>query len=73
MPATELRARALVHAADGDFLFVEGVMGLFDGAANGQGSTASLAHALRLPIILVLDVKGQAQNGGGNCQGYLRI
>ncbi len=69
MPATELQARALAHAADGDFLFVEGVMGLFDGAANGQGSTASLAHALRLPVILVLDVKGQAQTAAAIAKG----
>nr|WP_321457537.1 cobyrinate a,c-diamide synthase [uncultured Cohaesibacter sp.] len=69
MSAPDLRARARQQSALGNLLFVEGVMGLFDGAANGQGSTATLAHALGLPVILVLDVKGQAQTAAAIAKG----
>lgn len=39
---------------------VEGVMGLFDGAANGTASSHQLASWLGLPVILILDIKGCA-------------
>ena len=69
MTREDLQARALRQSSLGDLLFVEGVMGLFDGAAKGQGSTAALAHALGLPVILVLDVKGQAQTAAAIAKG----
>ncbi len=47
-----------------DLAIVEGVMGLFDGAAgegsSGNGSTADLGACLDWPVVLVLDVAGQA-------------
>ena len=69
MATKDLTARAAAQAQTADLLFVEGVMGLFDGAANGQGSTATLAQALGLPVILVLDVKGQAQTAAAIAKG----
>nr|WP_321525910.1 cobyrinate a,c-diamide synthase [uncultured Cohaesibacter sp.] len=69
MTTEDLPARAATQAQMADLLFVEGVMGLFDGAANGQGSTATLAQALGLPVILVLDVKGQAQTAAAIAKG----
>ena len=69
MSREDLQARTLRQGGLGDLLFVEGVMGLFDGAAKGQGSTAALAHAIGLPVILVLDVKGQAQTAGAIAKG----
>lgn len=47
-----LSARAV---EGGRTLVVEAMMGLFDGALDGSGSSADLARKLSLPIILVVD------------------
>jgi cobyrinic acid a,c-diamide synthase len=53
------------QAAGADLALCEGVMGLFDGVATpgawGTGATADLAAATGWPVVLVLDVSGQAQ------------
>ena len=42
---------------------VEGAMGLLDGAGvDGKGSSADLAMELGLPVVLVLDVRGQSHS-----------
>lgn len=69
MTPEDLRTRASRQARDGDLLFIEGVMGLFDGAAKGAGSTANLARILDLPVILIMDVKGQAQTAAAIARG----
>ena len=54
----------LAHlAADqaGETLIIEGVMGLFDGANSNAGSSAALAEALDIPVILVMDIRHTAQ------------
>ena len=60
-----------------DIAIVEGVMGLFDGApAQGQcgnGSTADLAALTGWPVVLVLDVSGQAETAAAlalGCRSY---
>ncbi|HEV2676507.1 MAG TPA: cobyrinate a,c-diamide synthase [Aliidongia sp.] len=61
----------LGRAADGaELLIIEGVMGLFDGAADGGGSTADLAALLGIPVLLVLDVRGQTVSAAAVAKGF---
>jgi len=56
-----------------NLLIVESAMGLFDGAgtaAIGEGAAAELAVHLRLPVLLVLDVAGQAQSAAASVLGF---
>src|SRR5262249_40350434 len=62
------------NAADNtDILVIEGVMGLFDGAAANagrRGATADLAAHFDLPVLLVLDVARQAQSAAAVARGF---
>ena len=55
---------------DADMVIGEGVMGLYDGAPDGSGSTADVAHALGLPIVLVLDVRAQGASAAAVVHGF---
>jgi len=72
MGKDHLRALAAQHATGADCLVVEGVMGLFDGAADGQGSTADLAETLELPVIFVVDADRQSQSVAPLVSGFAR-
>ncbi|MBR2817103.1 MAG: cobyrinate a,c-diamide synthase [Reyranella sp.] len=64
------------HAAE--IVVVEGVMGLFDGVAGGRagqtarGATADLAALTGWPVVLVLDVSGQAETAAAVAVGLAR-
>lgn len=62
--------------AGADLAMAEGVMGLFDGVAergqSGDGSTADLAVRLGWPVLLVLDVSGQAATAAAVALGCAR-
>lgn len=73
MSPDRLRALALAQATGADLLLVEGVMGLFDGAADGTGSTGDLATTLKLPVILVVDADKQGQSIAALVCGFARF
>ncbi len=62
-------ATARAIASDADLAIGEGVMGLFDGAAGGGASTADVASALGLPVVLVLDARGQGATAAAVAKG----
>ena len=57
-----------------DICVGEGSMGLFDGVATrgqqGFGSSAETAQAMGWPVVLVLDVGGQAQSAAATALGF---
>ncbi len=55
-----------------ELIIGEGVMGLFDGAPDGRGSTADLAARTGWPVILVMDVRGQAASAAATLSGFAR-
>lgn len=68
---------AIAAQADGaDICVAEGSMGLFDGVAtrgrSGFGSSAETATAMGWPVVLVLDVGGQAQSAAATALGFAR-
>jgi len=60
-----------------DIAVCEGVMGLFDGVARagawGTGATADIAAITGWPVVLVLDVSGQAQTAAAVALGCARL
>ncbi len=72
MTSNRLRELASVQAIGADLLLVEGVMGLFDGAADNTGSTADLAAVLDLPVVLVVDAERQSQSVAALIAGFAR-
>jgi cobyrinic acid a,c-diamide synthase len=70
MPPARLKSLAAMQATGADLLLVEGVMGLFDGAADGFGSTADLAQLLELPVVLVVDAERQSQSVAALVAGF---
>ncbi len=62
--------KARLAEIDAEIVIVEGVMGLFDGPDGANGSTADLAEALGLPIVLVIDAAKQAQSVAAVVHGF---
>ncbi|MEO1193989.1 MAG: cobyrinate a,c-diamide synthase [Pseudomonadota bacterium] len=66
---------AIASQAQGaDICVAEGSMGLYDGVATrgrqGFGSSAETAKAMGWPVVLVLDVSGQAQSAAATALGF---
>ena len=70
-----------LHAANAEWVVVEGVMGLFDGIGhlddtkrlNDYGSTAHLARLLNLRVLLVLDCSSLSSSIAAIAHGYANL
>ena len=67
---------AISAQADGaDIAISEGSMGLYDGVAtkgaSGFGSSAETATRMEWPVVLVIDVSGQAQSAAATALGFM--
>lgn len=62
------------EAAGADLVIGEGSMGLYDGVAGqgatGFGSSAETARRMGWPVVLVVDVGGQAQSAAATALGF---
>ncbi len=65
-----LAALAARAGANAELVIGEGVMGLFDGASDGSGSTAEVALLTGWPVILVVDAKGMAASAAALVHGF---
>lgn len=76
MRPTALQGLIAKQATRADILIVEGVMGLFDGIpgrdVRENGSSAQLARRLGLPVLLVVNAKGQGATAGAVIEGLAR-
>lgn len=70
MTRPHLQHWAGLAARNAGLLLVEGAMGLFDGAANGEGSTADIADGLGLPVVLIIDCRGIGQSAAALASGF---
>lgn len=75
---SEARMAGLCDVArDADLVIAEGSMGLFDGVASpgeaGNGASAQLSAMAGWPVVLVVDVSGQAQSAAAVALGFARM
>ncbi|MCX4583029.1 cobyrinate a,c-diamide synthase [Streptomyces sp. NBC_01481] len=73
MCGTEMMEPLFAHGAAGcDVAVVEGVMGLYDGAAGAGelASTAQVAKLLRAPVVLVVDASSQSRSVAALVHGF---
>ena len=65
----------VAEGEDADIAIAEGSMGLYDGVAtkgaSGLGSSAETAVRFGWPVILVVDVSGQAQSAAATALGFM--
>lgn len=66
----EKRLLSLALRQPNEHLLVEAMMGLFDGAADGTGSAASLSKTLGIPIVFVVDAAKQSHSIAALVRGF---
>ena len=71
----ELIEQIIEKSDDSALIVAEGSMGLYDGVVqkgfSGLGSTAELSEKFGWPVILVLNVSGQAQSSAATALGFI--
>lgn len=74
VPPDVVRAAVARRTADADLVVVDGTRGMLDGSAlpGAPASSADLARALGLPIVLVLDASGLAESAAAIVRGFVR-
>lgn len=75
MSPAYLRQQLARLAEGADLVLIEASMGLYDGfdAVQGcRGSAADLAALLQIPVMLVIDVRGQGQSAAMIASGFAR-
>ena len=64
------------EAESAQIVLAEGSMGLYDGVASvgatGTGASADIARRMGWPVVLVIDVSGQAQSAAATALGFLQ-
>ena len=71
--ATHVKELFCHYSHDADICIVEGMMGLFDGYHRDQGSSAEIALALGLPVVLVVDARSAAYSLAAQIYGFLNF
>ncbi|WP_414897509.1 cobyrinate a,c-diamide synthase [Rhodovulum sp. YEN HP10] len=70
----DLLATLAAEARGADLVIAEGAMGLYDGTLTrgvaGHGTSAELARRFGWPVVLVIDVSGQAQSAAAVAHGF---
>jgi cobyrinic acid a,c-diamide synthase len=63
------------EATSAQLVLAEGSMGLYDGVARagatGNGASADIARRMGWPVVLVIDVSGQAQSAAATALGFM--
>jgi cobyrinic acid a,c-diamide synthase len=70
MRAATLEKVRRAAETDAEIVLAEGVMGLFDGAADGTGSTADVARLTGWPVVLIVDVRGMGASVVALLRGF---
>ena len=70
---TQLKRLYARNTEDADCAVIEGVMGYYDGlsAASDEASTYAVAKALRAPVVLIIDSRGQSLSALATLKGFL--
>lgn len=75
MRKESLLALLTQQAARAELLIIEGAMGLYDGIGGldraSNASCAQLARTLNLPVVLIMNAKGQGQTAGAIIEGLI--
>lgn len=69
-----VRELVATESRDADLTLMEGVMGYYDGIAQGtDASSYDVAQAIQTPVVLVVDTHGRALSVAAEVLGFLRF
>ena len=73
--AATMRRLFIRDASGADVSVVEGVMGYYDGngVATDEASTYKVAAALEVPVVLIVDARGQSLSALATIEGFLNF